>query len=104
MVANDANGSGGSAVVKALRATEKRNAKSLSKNKKLNNSSTKIAAKAALMANGLRLMDEVREGPAPAGTIGGSRSFGNDRRVPLLRERGFVMSLLLAFSFKLLAP
>ena len=35
LVANDANGSGGSAVVKALRATEKRNAKSLSKNKKL---------------------------------------------------------------------
>ena len=40
MVANDANGSGGSAVVKALRATEKRMEKTFPKNKKMNNSST----------------------------------------------------------------
>ncbi|MBO7091695.1 MAG: hypothetical protein J6W23_07895 [Victivallales bacterium] len=38
--ANESNGSGGSAVVKALRATEKYLAKSLSKNKKMNNSIT----------------------------------------------------------------
>ena len=38
--ANESNGSGCSAVVKALRATEKRMVKSLAKNKKTNYSST----------------------------------------------------------------
>ncbi|MBR5839205.1 MAG: hypothetical protein IKZ84_11740, partial [Victivallales bacterium] len=41
LVANDANGSGSSAVLKALRATEKPHEKSLSKNKKMNDSSMK---------------------------------------------------------------
>ena len=42
MIANDANGSGGSAVLKALRATEKPHEKSLSKNKKINDSSIEM--------------------------------------------------------------
>ncbi|MCR5380648.1 MAG: hypothetical protein K6G44_06665 [Lentisphaeria bacterium] len=42
LYATDANGSGGSAVVKALRATEKRMEKSLRKNKKMNDSSTNV--------------------------------------------------------------
>ncbi|MBO7619432.1 MAG: hypothetical protein J6T06_02885 [Victivallales bacterium] len=45
--ANESNGSGGSAVVKALRATEKRMVKSLAKNKKTNYSSTEYTEKAS---------------------------------------------------------